>query len=110
MFHRFEETARKTSIADGRLSRMYNQWQFFTPYTNYFQILISVSFMTKVNDVTDWLSQTTDIARYSVWSLDFDMKRVTCILCGMILSLALHIIYAFTFFFYSLTPVHLISD
>ena len=33
-----------------------------------------LTYMKKVNDITDWLSQTTDILKYFVWPLDFEIK------------------------------------
>ena len=81
--NRLEETACKMGIDHRPFLRMYKQCVvsdiFFTPihkYANYFQILVSLwyvfihssTYIKKVNDITGWLSQTTDTSKYFVWS------------------------------------------
>ena len=43
-------------------------------------------YMKNVNGVTGWLSQTTDSSKYLSGPLDFEIKRVACILRLLFLS------------------------
>ena len=46
------------------------------------QVVVTMSmqsvYMYKVNDVTNWLPQTTDNSKYFVCPLDFELQRVAC--------------------------------
>ena len=43
-------------------------WLLFSMYLHNYCLTQSSTYMKKVNDVTGWLSQTTDISKYFVWS------------------------------------------
>ena len=85
----------KTGIGYGPFLRMYKQCAisydiYSHPYTNiqiiskfwflsgmylHNWLIPSSTYMKKVNDVTGWLSQTTDISKYFIWSLGLKDKE-----------------------------------